>query len=269
MTDNDTNLEIQIAALEAGRAFVDRTYLHKTRVGGTDAATWLNDLVTAGVEGLAEGRAVRSLLLSPTGHILAEFHVVRVDDGFILLQEPGQPEPVEGLLSKYVLSSKITLGDVTDSVSAFETADGIVLARPGAAENLDEVSREAAEAVRIRRGEPAFPMDTGLKALPAEAGWESLVDFNKGCFLGQESVAKVRNLGHPPALVLGIRTRGPAGVGDPVFVEGEVDTEVGAITSVAPLSGGTAAIARVTWSAREEPLATMGLGELVPAARTP
>lgn len=263
MSAHDTGIEQQVVALDEGRAFVDRSYLHKTLVSGADAETWLNDLVTAGVEGLAGGSVRRSLLLSPTGHILAEFQVVRTDEGFLLLQAPGQPEPIEGLLAKYVLSSKVTLADVTDSFAAYETPDGIVTGGPPA---LVEASREAAEVHRIRSGKPAFPVDTGLKALPAEAGWESLVDFTKGCFLGQESVAKVKNLGHPPALILGLRTAGPAGVGDPVFDRSD-DSEVGSITSVAPFEHGAAVIARIAWKARESELATMGMGELVPADR--
>jgi folate-binding protein YgfZ len=267
MTADDTSLDNQIAALDSGRGFVDRSYVHKTLVAGADAETWLNDLITAGVEEIEPEKPAPSLLLSPTGHILAMFHVARTGDGFVLIQEPNQPEPIDGLLAKYVLSSKVTLEDVTDSVPAFETSDGIALHRP---DGLEEVARDAAEAARIRRGEPAFPVDTGLKALPAEAGWESLIDFGKGCFLGQESVAKVRNLGHPPALLLGLRTIAPAGIGDPVFVEGDSEPhEVGTVTSTTPLRTGSAVIARIAWNAREARLATMGLGELRLVDRLP
>ena len=62
-------------------------------VRGADAGAWLHDLVTADVEGLAAGQSRRSLLLTPTGRIRADFHVARIDDNtFFLLQAGEQPE---------------------------------------------------------------------------------------------------------------------------------------------------------------------------------
>jgi folate-binding protein YgfZ len=56
-----------------------------------------------------------------------------------------------------------------------------------------------AEVWRIRHGQPRMGPDFDEGSLPSEAGLDATIDATKGCFLGQESVAKVRNLGHPPA----------------------------------------------------------------------
>ena len=91
-------------------------------------------------------------------------------------------------------------------------------------------------------------MDFADDALPSEVRWESLVDAGKGCFLGQESVARLRNLGHPPRLVVPLHAGGEVLPLAPILADGE---EVGRITSVAPADdGGTACIGRIRFAAR-------------------
>ena len=84
----------ELAALEEERAFSDRSSYRKLQVEGDGARSWLNDLLTAGLSDLEEGRAARSLLISPTGHIRADVHVVATAEGFLLLQDPAQPRGV-------------------------------------------------------------------------------------------------------------------------------------------------------------------------------
>jgi folate-binding Fe-S cluster repair protein YgfZ len=92
--------------------------------------------------------------------------------------------------------------------------------------------------------------------VPAEAGLEGLIDAGKGCFLGQESVAKIRNLGHPARVVRSLRAHGDVRAGAEVVAGGAV---VGTITSAAPAAGGgTACLARVRWAAAEAALTAEG-----------
>ncbi|MGH2641245.1 MAG: hypothetical protein ACRDGO_06070, partial [Actinomycetota bacterium] len=83
-----------------------------TTVRGSDARSWLHDLVTADVEGLPDRGSRRSLLLTPTGRIRADFHIAAVDDSYLLLQAPDQPERVDVILRPYVLSSDVEVADV-------------------------------------------------------------------------------------------------------------------------------------------------------------
>jgi tRNA-modifying protein YgfZ len=103
------------------------------------------------------------------------------------------------------------------------------------------------EVWRIRRGRPRFGVDFGEDSLPAEAGLDHLVDAGKGCFLGQESVARVRNLGHPPWLVLPLVADGPVYPGATVRAGSE---EVGRVTSATGDADRAFVIARVRWRAR-------------------
>ncbi len=230
-----------------------------TEIRGADAEGWLNDLVTASIDRLAEGEALRSFLLSPTGRIRADVYVLpaRAGEGFLLLQGPGQPDAIADLLAPYVLSSEVELAPSDPSgldlgprpgpvwTAGWEADAGAVTAGP-----------EALESWRIRHGLASFPGDLDRDSLPAEAGLdvEPVIDRTKGCYLGQESVARVRNLGHPPRVVLGVRAETPLRPGSPVRSNG---ADVGSVTSVEPRAGLTG-IVRIRWDARERELSADG-----------
>ncbi len=257
-------LERQVAALDDGGGFLDGSHLLAVEVSGADAAGWLNDLVTTGIADLAVGRSARSLLLSPTGRIRADFHVWRARSAFVLVQDEDQPAPVDELLRPYVLSSDVHLGRlgrdatfvlVPAGARGWELADAPA---PDAA----GVEPDAAEAWRIRRGVPRFPIDLDEDSLPAEAGLDTLIDLRKGCFLGQEAVAKVRNLGHPARVILARRADGAVKRGDRVLTD---EDDAGAVTSATSVGTGTALLSRVRWDARDLPLHTSSGRELLPA----
>ena len=274
----DQDERAQLDALVRGRAFAELRGWRLVTVRGADARKWLHDLVTADVASLEASVARRSLILTPTGRIRADVQVVARHDGFLLLQDGEQPEPVDGILDGYVLSSDVELEDVSGRLRAFavlggappdggeaaedgdaawtpspfELGAGLVAAtgeparrlRAGLlADGLTEAFPAALERWRIRRGVPRMGIDLGTDALPAEAGLDAAIDFTKGCFLGQESVAKVRNLGHPPRAIIPVRSERALHVGMPVEADGAI---VGEVTSVAD-DDRTLAIARVRW----------------------
>jgi folate-binding protein YgfZ len=267
----------QLLALEGGRAFVDLSAWRKVRASGSDAIGWLHDLLTADIAGLTSGTACRSLLLTPTGRIRADVHVARRDDDVMLLQAPEQREDIGLALRSYVLSSDVLLEDRSEELALFalpvgaassvrasdatspsaigpgfdvivpagEPATRFVGSCVGA--GLEEAGPDALEAWRIRRGAARMGVDFDERSLPAEAGLEGLIDFGKGCFLGQESVARVRNLGHPARVLRHLRGRGPAHRGDPVFADGSVVGEVTSATGRAEMH----VIVRVGWDAAD------------------
>jgi len=201
---------------------------------------------------------VRSLLLSPTGRIRADFHVLRSPgEGFLLLQGPGQPDALSILLGPYVLSSDVELeaADPTGLLVTPGPGSRWTVTR-GVPADAMPVGAEALEAWRIRHGIARFPVDLDEDSLPAEAGLdaEPVIDRTKGCYLGQESVARVRNLGHPPRVVLAVRADGPLHPGLAVLSEG---AQAGTVTSVEP-DGGLGAMVRIRWDAREADLIAAG-----------
>lgn len=264
-----------IRALRAGRAAVDLSGWRRVRVRGSDAETFLGDLVTGPVARLAPGGATRSLLLTPTGRIRADLTVARLGDAFLLVQAPDQPEPVDRLLAPYVLSSDVELAGAAEDegplVAVVPDVQGETY-RPGAlgvgadvlglpakaaaeAAGVPLVRAEALEAWRILEGRPRFPVDLGPDSLPHEADLEAAIDFTKGCYLGQEAVARVRNLGHPPFVMVAVRSETKVRRDDEVL--GEDERPGGRVTSAAEdPDGGWGALVRVRWEAREGDLRT-------------
>jgi tRNA-modifying protein YgfZ len=285
-------------ALGTGEAFVDLSSWRKVIVEGDDARGWLNDLLTADLSDLGRGSASRSLLLSPTGRIRADVTVALIEAGFLLVQDPLQPHAIHELLAPYVLSSDVRLHDSSSELcllafpggsppdppgsdsyrpSALGSGGDLVAASEARARTREaaspriEADMEAVEAWRIRGGVARFPVDLREDSLPHEARLDPLIGYDKGCFLGQEAVAKVRNLGHPPFLLVAARTRAPVAAGDPVVDEG--GGRVGSVTSAtSEPAGGSALIARIRWTSRDAPL-HLGSGELLidagPAAGRP
>ena len=278
----------EVDALADRRAFADLSAFRKVRVTGSDATGWLHDLVTCDVASLPLGGSRPSLLLSPTGRIRATFAVGRDARGYVLLQAPDEPDRVEDTLRPYVLTSDVALdGAPSDELGLIAIADpaasvveGSLLAPSVLGEGVDvltpdpdglraalvargvvEAGLAAVETWRVLRGRPRFGVDFGPESLPAEAGLDGWVDLTKGCFLGQEAVARVRNLGHPPRVLRHLRTQGRATPGTPVL---SADAPAGTVTSAAAHDGGTVVIARVRWEFAQADLRLAGGGPLVP-----
>lgn len=277
----DAPLDAQILALSEGRAVADLAHVELTVVSGSDARAWLHDLVTTDVESLRPGRTRPSLLLSPTGRIRASFHVLDSgQDEFLVAQPAGQPTPIAEILAPYVLSSRVVLSRTPRRLVAVSIPDpgpdtparsfrpsvlGVgfdVVVEPEEADGPEDLlvalgirdgvlvgDPEAIEVHRIGLGVPRFPADLDGESLPAEAGWDHAptTDRTKGCFLGQEAVAKVADRGHPTRIVVPVRAEDPLEAGEPVVANGG---PVGTITSAAAGLG----LARIRWDAREAPL---------------
>jgi tRNA-modifying protein YgfZ len=273
----------ELAAIEGGRALARPDGLRIVRVTGADATAWLHDLVTADIESLEPGQARRSLLLTPTGRIRADFMVGRDADGIWLLQAGDQPNAVHDLLAIYVLSSDVVLTDTSAERSVSSLLDGAAdragalgmrpsvlgpgcdLVRSGTdletpwpvgsmPDDLVLVGPDAVERWRILHGDPRMGSDFEEGALPSAVGLDAAIDATKGCFLGQESVAKIRNLGHPPTVLRHRQVADAVVSGSPVFDAG---ADVGSVTSAASdVEGDTVAIIRVAWASRDAVLTT-------------
>jgi len=284
------NHDAGLGALLAGEAFVDLSAWRKVAVSGSDARTWLNDLVSADIGELGPGEARRSLMLSPTGRIRAEFTVAVQRDATLLLQDPSQPASIRDLLAPYVLSSDVRLVDQTDLVALIALPGRAATAMPDPAASIpgrtvsapscvgagidllfpaeaheamiDGLSKthtlaDAAslEAWRIASGIPRFGVDAREDDLPQEGGLGDTVAFDKGCYLGQEAMAKVRNLGHPRRTLLHLEADEVVSAGDAIESEGR---PAGEITSAVEAGGRWMVLAKVRWDARDAALAVNG-----------
>jgi folate-binding protein YgfZ len=106
---------------------------------------------------------------------------------------------------------------------------------------IQPVSEDAAEVLRIERGRPRFGIDMSDENLPGELGLEErAVSFTKGCYVGQEPVARMHHRGHPNRHLRGLALTQPAATGEPVTSgDGDGAGEVGRVgsTAVSPALG--------------------------------
>jgi folate-binding protein YgfZ len=164
-----------------------------------------------------------------------ELHKRTVESGLLSLIGPGAGELVSGLPSEEHAHRLVSLGGV--SARAIRTDVGIdLLCDAGdiealkAAAGVPEVSEEVAECVRIERGRPRYGIDLDDSVIPQEAGLnERAVSFTKGCYVGQETVARLFYRGKPNRQLRGLRLSAKASAGDRLDADGR---DVGQITSV-------------------------------------
>ena len=201
-------------ALAEGRAWADLSHRTVIEISGEDRLTWLHSLTTQHLENLEPGVWKEALILDPQGHL--EQQLFLVDDGattFIHLDAIKAPE-----LISYLERMKFMLRvDVRDASSEYA-----ILRAPGKSDDLGgpfalvpraelastiaafnaanlQVGIWALEAERVASGRARIGLDTDHKSIPNELGvLNKSVHMNKGCYRGQETVAKVFNLGQPP-----------------------------------------------------------------------
>jgi tRNA-modifying protein YgfZ len=172
------------------------------RVQGPDAEEFLQRMLSNDVS----GEVCDALLLTPKARVIAPLRVWRRGDGdFLLLTEPGLGETVrEALLrARFAAKCEIELEEHT-SVIVFGAAEGIPNPDYGVAavEVLDEplaatLGDDELEVLRITAGTPRFGREIDDRVLPAEAGLvERAVSMTKGCFPGQEPIARLHYRGH-------------------------------------------------------------------------
>ena len=238
-------------ALVAGEAGVDLSHRPVIRVAGPDRLTWLHSLTSQHLEHLAPGMPIEALVLSPHGHV--EHALYAVDDGeaFWFHVEPGTADDLVGYLDRMRFWSKVEVDNLTTAYAVVLTPDGV----PGAPSRRTPEGVEsfvpradvaevlagpvagiwALEALRIAAGRPRLGRETDHRTIPHEIGWlDTAVHLDKGCYRGQETVARVHNLGRPPRRLVLLHLDGSDSVlpepGEPVLLEDKV---VGRVTSSA------------------------------------
>ena len=201
-------------AHEAGTAWADLSHLSVVAVSGDDRLKWLHDLTTQFLNDLGVGIWKPAMILDPQGHVEYQFNLV--DDGTTtwLVLDPGYADTLVAYLTKMKFMLKV---DVRDATSEFA-----VLRAPGATTELGgpfalvprnevaqmaqtfgavatQVGTWALDAERVAAGRPRIGFETDHKSIPNEIGvLNGAVHMNKGCYRGQETVAKIYNLGNPP-----------------------------------------------------------------------
>ncbi|MET8897578.1 CAF17-like 4Fe-4S cluster assembly/insertion protein YgfZ [Streptomyces albogriseolus] len=209
-------------ALADGTGFVDLSHRGVVTVSGPERLGWLHLLLTQHVQGLPPHQATEALILSANGHI--EHALYLVDDGETTWAhvEPGTQEALVAYLESMKFFYRVEVADRTGDIAVVHLPAGSIAEAPeGVAVretpygrdlflprgDLEEYARKtgpaagllAYEALRVEQHRPRLGFETDHRTIPHELGWiGSAVHLQKGCYRGQETVARVQNLGKPP-----------------------------------------------------------------------
>jgi folate-binding protein YgfZ len=224
-------------ALSEGGAVVDLSHHPVVRVSGPDRLSWLHSLTSQHLTDLAPGEWTQGLVLSPQGHV--EHHLHLVDDGEAVLAvvEPGTAAALVQFLERMRFMLRVEVAEVTEQWAVLGRGDRLELLPRQVLGELDEplAGVLAHEALRVERRQPRLGLDTDHRTLPHEVRLlGTAVHLDKGCYRGQETVARVHNLGRPPRRLVLLHLDGsesalPA-AGSPVLLDGR---EVGRVGTAA------------------------------------
>lgn len=233
------------------------------RVSGDDAESYLQGQVSQDVSGLAVGQSAWSLILQPQGKVDAWFRITRVAPGdFLLDVDAGFGETLLARVKRFMMRVKVELDLATWTLHAYdeelapETVAAPVVAPSADGSGTDVIGPDLAfpEGVqqsaddylrrRIEAGVPAMGTELGENTIPAEARIvDASVSFTKGCYTGQELVARVDSRGdNTPRRLKIVSGPGSAAVGAELTNDGAV---AGELTSVAETDDGWVGLAYV------------------------
>ena len=273
-TETPIELDAEYRQLREEAALVRRPSQRAIEVRGADAVEFLESQLTNDVASLAPGEGCYAALLDRKGHLQGDMRVLLIDpERLWLIAEDAGAERLVSHLGLYRVGREVEVeridlhvasvigpaaaaatgidrppaehshSAVADGVRAVATEDGIDLLSGGpppralAGAELREVSEEAAEIVRVEAGRPRFGREMTVETMPAEAGIvEQAVSFTKGCFIGQETVARLHYKGRPNRHLRGLRLEREASAGQLVHLDGRELGRVGTAV-VSPARG--------------------------------
>lgn len=198
-------------ALTRGKGWVDVSDRTKLELRGADRAKFLHSFCTNDIKRLQPGESCEAFVCNVKGHVLAHIQVRCRDDALWLDTVPGQGERLAAHLDRYLIREDVQITDRTADLAAFivtdEKADGfrIGIAPSARVQWLEKgsqpqgipCSHKILEIVRVEQGYPWYGVDISEDNLPQEVSRNrQAISFTKGCYLGQETVARIDALGH-------------------------------------------------------------------------
>lgn len=199
------------------------------RVAGPDAADYLQRMVSNDVEALAVGEACDALLLTAKARVIAPLRVLRRgEEDFLVLTEPELGDTVRTQLLRTRFAAKVEVEPEEHESWLVLGGEEVLDDRPAG----DEVGEEELERWRIEAGIPRWGREIDEQILPAEAGLdETHISFSKGCYPGQEPIARQRYRGKVNRKLRVLDVEGDATPGTELLLD---DKTVGRITSSVP-----------------------------------
>jgi len=260
--------EYELVTESAG--LLDRSERGMFIVRGSEAAEFLQGQVSNDVEALAPGQGCYATILNHKGKLRTDLRVLRGDDWFWIDTEAIGTAVVRHMLDTYTVGRDVQWEEAERSLLSLvgPGADALADPAPPPAEHsftegdaglwvrtdlgidlicsgdpeldVEEVAEEVVECLRIESGRPRLGLDMDADTIPQEAGInERAVDFEKGCYVGQETVARLHYKGKPNRHLRGLLLSEPVERGTEIVAGEKVVGRVGS-TCVSPRLGAIA-----------------------------
>ncbi len=240
-------------AAHHSHALIDYSFFGKIRVMGKDRMTVLHNILTQDIKSMPVGKISQAALLSAQGKILMYMAVLIMSDAVMLVVEPGMEHKTMDLIQKFIITEEVILEEITEDyvflIHSFQGTGGIknfdgwlipkdaarIMAEKMLRENLPgkmvPMGHHAAEILRIENGALRYGVDMNEDTLLSETGLEKFsVSATKGCYPGQEVVARIETYGglHRKVMGLIIESAETPARGSKIMLE---EQEIGWITS--------------------------------------
>lgn len=249
--------------LESSAGVIDRSDRGVLVVPGDDRLSWLHTICSQHVADMADGESTEALVLSPHGHVEQHWQVTELSGAVWLDVEPGTAGDVLAYLEKMRFLKRVEPADVSAdwavlTVGGPSTGDvlrtatlpdagalpgggfvrrtgrgaDLIVPRTSVPAMLDAlrsagaapVGMMAFEALRVAARRPRLGFETDHRTIPHEVGWIGVaVHLDKGCYRGQETVARVQNLGRPPRRLVLLHLSGESDVLPPPGTAAELE----------------------------------------------
>jgi len=220
------------------------------KLTGADCRRYLNGQLTIDINRLQSGESRRALLLTAKGKLCAPIQVWGEGTGFIIETEESLLEETAARLERYIISDDVTISRIPERMPVYHVFgvplpdDAIRINRigmpgydcPAPPTEIPAADDSDVELLRIERGIPLWGSELTADTLPQEAGLDqSSVDFDKGCYVGQEVVSRLRSVGHVNRLLRRFSGSLPTPLDSPVSLlsKSDPDRPAGTLTSAA------------------------------------
>lgn len=253
-------------AFSHGALVVHRSDLTALVVSGPDRASWLNALLTCDVSKLAPGRVAAGLALDKQGRVLSEVIVSAAEARIFVAVDAARRESLLAHFDRYLIMEDAEIAAAPDPISwrvaygpsaaalpdasapfrhfgfpaalltSRESSPAALLGRlPSSGAEVVIATLEDFDRIRLDLGIQRFGIEFGDSTYAEEAGLDQhAIDFNKGCYLGQEVVVKMRSRGKPPRKLVRLVLQGSDPVADGAEVASESGEVVGSVRSCRP-----------------------------------
>lgn len=212
---------------------VDQTNWGHIETKGDDRIRFLQGMCTANVETIDSGGWARASVLDHRGRVQSIVEIANRGDHLLISCEPGLEEKTRGLFEKYAIMDDVVFTPVALPMHrVWNTPEDVWNAPPVfAVPDGTPASEQDIEIMRIEAGMPRYDVDVSADHFPFESLLSRHIDYEKGCYLGQEPVSRVHHRGKPSKAMRGLKVHGDSPVSPGARVSHTDRENAGKVTS--------------------------------------